>query len=150
MRCGNSGNDRLLAFDCRRREFCHSWGSQRLSQTTAYLADQANLRVQVSKRMPPLPAAGPGDQEAGRGVAAEDQPGATKELVADYPYRSTSGTRHPGLKTNRYLQAAALCLRLRLTTRAASPRPTSATEPGSGTPETANSRLSIAPRSPEV
>lgn len=98
MRCGKCGTYRLLAFDCRRREFCPSWGSQRMSQTTAYLVDHANPRVQVSMRIPPLPAAGPGNQQAGRGVAAEHQPGATKELVADCLYRSASGTRHPGLK----------------------------------------------------
>jgi hypothetical protein len=39
LRCGESGNDRLLAFSCKRRGFCPSCGARRMSQTSAHLAD---------------------------------------------------------------------------------------------------------------
>lgn len=39
LRCSECGHDKLLAFSCKRREFCPSCGARRMSQTAAHLVD---------------------------------------------------------------------------------------------------------------
>lgn len=39
LRCGGCSNDKLLAFSCKRRGFCPSFGARRMSRTEAHLVD---------------------------------------------------------------------------------------------------------------
>ena len=46
-RCENCGHDKLLAFSCKRRGFCPSYGARRMSQTAAQLMDHVFSRLPV-------------------------------------------------------------------------------------------------------
>ena len=41
LRCGDCGNDKLVAFSCKRRGFCPSCGARRMAQTAAHLVEHA-------------------------------------------------------------------------------------------------------------
>jgi uncharacterized protein (DUF983 family) len=45
--CGDCGNDKLLAFSCKRRGFCPSCGARRMSQTAAHLVHHVIPHVPV-------------------------------------------------------------------------------------------------------
>jgi len=47
LRCGDCGNDKLVAFSCTRRGFCPSCGARRMAQTAAHLLDHVIPRVPV-------------------------------------------------------------------------------------------------------
>ena len=48
-RCENCGHDKLLAFSCKRRGFCPSYGARRMSQTAAQLTDHVFHRLPVGQ-----------------------------------------------------------------------------------------------------
>ena len=41
LRCGDCGNDKLVAFSCKRRGFCPSCDARRMAQSAAHLVDHA-------------------------------------------------------------------------------------------------------------
>jgi hypothetical protein len=55
LRCGDFGNDKLVAFSCKRRGFCPSCGARRMSQTAAHLVDHAIPHVPVRHWVLSLP-----------------------------------------------------------------------------------------------
>ncbi len=55
LRCGECGHDKLLAFSCRRREFCPSCGAWRMSQTAAHRVDYVIPHVPVRQWVVSLP-----------------------------------------------------------------------------------------------
>jgi uncharacterized protein (DUF983 family) len=55
LRCGECSHDRLLAFICKRRDFCPSCGARRMSQTAAHLVDRVIPHVPVRQSVLSLP-----------------------------------------------------------------------------------------------
>ena len=55
LRCGDCGNDKLLAFCCKRRGFCPSCGARRMAQTAAHLVDHVIPQVPVRQWVLSLP-----------------------------------------------------------------------------------------------
>ena len=55
LRCGDCGHDKLLAFSCKRRGFCPSCGTRRMSQTAAHLVDHVIPHVPVRQWVLSLP-----------------------------------------------------------------------------------------------
>ena len=47
LRYGECGHDKLLAFSCKRRGFCPSFGARRMSLTAAHLVDQGHVPLAV-------------------------------------------------------------------------------------------------------
>ena len=59
LRCGECGDDKLLAFSCKRRGLCSSCGARRMSQTAAHLVDHVIPHVPVRQWVLSLPIALP-------------------------------------------------------------------------------------------
>ena len=55
LRSGNCGYDKLVAFSCKRRDFCPSCGARRMAQTTAHLVDHVTPHVPVRQWVLSLP-----------------------------------------------------------------------------------------------
>jgi hypothetical protein len=55
LRCGECGPDKLLAFSCKRRGFCPSFGARRMSQTAAHLVNHVIPHVPVRQSVLSLP-----------------------------------------------------------------------------------------------
>ena len=47
LRCADCGHDKLVAFSCKRRDFCPSCGARRMAQTAAHLVDHVIPHVPV-------------------------------------------------------------------------------------------------------
>lgn len=80
LRCGECGHDKLLAFNCKRRGFCHSCGARRMSQTAAHLVYRVILHVPV--RQWGAVAAHPAVRAAGRATRA-GHAGAARSAACD-------------------------------------------------------------------
>jgi len=55
MRCIDCGHDKLVAFSCKCRGFCPSFGLRRMSQTAAHLVEHVIPRAPVRLRVLSLP-----------------------------------------------------------------------------------------------
>jgi hypothetical protein len=55
LRCGDCGHDKLVAFSCKRRGFCHSCGARRMAQTAALLVNHVIPHVPVRQWVLSLP-----------------------------------------------------------------------------------------------
>jgi len=55
LNCGDCGQDKLVAFSCKRRGFCPSCGARRMAQTAAHLVDHVIPRVPVRQWVLSLP-----------------------------------------------------------------------------------------------
>jgi hypothetical protein len=55
LRCGDCGQDKLVAFSCKRRGFCPSGGARRMAQTAAHLVDHVIPRVPVRQWVLSMP-----------------------------------------------------------------------------------------------
>ena len=55
LHCADCGHDKLVAFICKRRGFCPSYGTRRMSQTAAQLVDHVIPRVSVRQWVLALP-----------------------------------------------------------------------------------------------
>jgi hypothetical protein len=55
LRCGDCAHDKLVAFSCKRRGFCPSYGARRMSETAAHLVDHVIPQVPVRQWVLSLP-----------------------------------------------------------------------------------------------
>ena len=55
LRCGDCGHDKLVAFSCKRRGFCPSYGARRMAQTAAHQVNHVIPHVPVRQRVLSLP-----------------------------------------------------------------------------------------------
>ena len=55
LRCSDCGHDKLVAFSCKRRGFCPSWGGRRMAQMAAHLVDHVIPYVPVRQSVLSLP-----------------------------------------------------------------------------------------------
>jgi Transposase zinc-binding domain len=95
LRCGECGDDKLLAFSCKRRGFCPSCGARRMSQTAAHVVDQVipHVPVRQSVLSPAARAAGCAARvrracaAGGGAVVPGDQPNRSRPAIRPAGHR---------------------------------------------------------------